>query len=668
MSTRATSPIAKTFTVLAHGYGYDSARLVQAPILDLLPDGLWPDDIERRAAACDDLIRRFAPHIKPEHYAAALAAALNLHDEYQLGTIRARLLAFRRRWHQEHPDEPLKIDLAKDKPTFDSTNQWWKHGKRRLTHALAHEIARRNRAGDWPNPSRESLARVAKPISRQVGDYPGDSEVSGLLREHPVAEARNETPPPPVPVRARPEYIHREKEEARFKQLVEEGSKLIVFLGLPGTGKTWLAEEVTRELMVSQVPFIRMSSGGFDTISDPQAAFVRLGIDPNKAICDDATALLAMLVSNPENAPGFVVLDNLRSADELRLLLPRQTESVIVATCRERGIAPPPGCRFIDVGKMDRLQAARLIKRRLPLVADVDAQQLALELHYHPLVINYACGLLQRHPRPVDEFCRDLGARLTRITRHVYTEDGQALLAVLSQTIKQVEERDPLAAVLLSLISCLRMLPFVSKHFLIAFRNVGQSTPGHSFLECEQALDVLRDFGLIDISESDITIHPFAQEVIRLKYLPGMILYAAHVAKIAKAIETYANEKAEGLADAGSDLAKMGIPLDSAGAAFTHALDFMTQLSLSATMCRLMDEFDPEACEYARKFVREHLLMMLEVMHENLMYERALCVIRAFCHYRKEWETDYEDCLAMAGAMLSATPPTPLSRSILQVP
>lgn len=174
--------IRQTLGNLAFGSGYSAARLVDSPMSELLPPD-WSSI--KRAAACDELIRRYMPLIDPPNYAAALAAALDINRDYDLQLLNQRLVAFRKRWHQEHPDYPLRVNLEHYEQTYDSTRKWWEGARDRLAHHLRQEIDRRNKVHNWPDPSTDSIERI---------------EAAAYLSEEPgqQALAPDQLPQPPT--------------------------------------------------------------------------------------------------------------------------------------------------------------------------------------------------------------------------------------------------------------------------------------------------------------------------------------------------------------------------------------------------------------------------------------------------------------------------------------
>jgi hypothetical protein len=168
-SDDAREKINQTLIKLADGSGYHVRKMLNARMLELLPAD-W--DQLKRAAACDELIRQYTPRIPRDNHAAAVQAALNLQNEYETSWLTPRLVEFRRRWHSEDESRPLKIDLADDNRTWDSTRKWWDAGKEMLVGSLVAEIRRRNQT-EWPEPGQEALDRI-KAALRLDEERPSD--------------------------------------------------------------------------------------------------------------------------------------------------------------------------------------------------------------------------------------------------------------------------------------------------------------------------------------------------------------------------------------------------------------------------------------------------------------------------------------------------------------
>jgi hypothetical protein len=190
-------------------------------------------------------------------------------------------------------------------------------------------------------------------------------------------------------------YVPRPALHDAFNQLVARGEKLIVLVGQAGMGKTWLARALTTGPDGS-APRIRVIDSKLDT-GDLQAALASHSMESKAPITGEPKEFLASLTCGSQ-APDFVVLDNLGSAEELRAHIPTTTRSVVVATCRTRGENPPEACRFLPVGRMETAEAVALVANRAPHLSEPDATELAKVLGAYPLVLHHACALLTHQP------------------------------------------------------------------------------------------------------------------------------------------------------------------------------------------------------------------------------------------------------------------------------
>lgn len=193
---------------------------------------------------------------------------------------------------------------------------------------------------------------------------------------------QNEQPSLAAPHRT---YVHRPELEEKFKDFVLNGAKVIVLHGLPGMGKTWLAEQLTCNQVTGEpAPFIDASRReGFSGVI--KCASLVAGLDPPDS--SDPVVQLTYLACS-EHAPPFIVLDNLDSANELTALLPRHTKSVIVATSR-RAVDPPTAFQAIHIDRMERAQSRDMARLQLPTLSDEDVEFLASAFGDYPLLINH---------------------------------------------------------------------------------------------------------------------------------------------------------------------------------------------------------------------------------------------------------------------------------------
>jgi hypothetical protein len=317
--------------------------------------------------------------------------------------------------------------------------------------------------------------------------------------------------PLPVPAVPRPEsvYISRPELEAEFAAHLESGAKLIVFHGFPGMGKTWLARAALESTAGEAVPEILVEAAGIAPKS-LAGLLSRYEVDSGGLLPGSEREALARLLGS-EQAPAFVLIDNLDSVDDLARLLPPLANvptTVVVATCRARSEAIP-ACRFIDVDTMSDTEAESLIQIGLPHLSPNDTAYLASELENYPLAIRFGCRILQHQTVGVEEFCREIKANAKEFASRARTEQGSTLLALLQRLIELVRQRDRLAFELLRFISLVRSKSLIEDRFLRQYaqwtRSPGSATGGFlglrefSLLLYGDAIGVLSDFGIIDL-------------------------------------------------------------------------------------------------------------------------------------------------------------------------
>lgn len=152
---------------------------------------------------------------------------------------------------------------------------------------------------------------------------------------------------------------------------------------------------------------------------------------------------------------------------------------------------------------MKKEQAIRMIQLRLPKMNERDAGSLASSLHNYPLAIHHACTLLEIGGTiSVDELSRDFRADIEELAGGIPLRDGATLLSILRYTLTLIEQRDPVAADLLTYICFTsRHVPGVPEVFLKYCLAVDAKSR-ISTTRYMQAVGVLHRFQLVDIDQS----------------------------------------------------------------------------------------------------------------------------------------------------------------------
>ncbi len=311
-------------------------------------------------------------------------------------------------------------------------------------------------------------------------------------------------------------YVRREAYERHFASLLEDGHMLIAFTGLSGMGKTTLAKHLATSEGGAVATVIRLTAGQLDT-RDIQTALRARGIDAREAIDQTPLGWLALLLTDA-NAPQFVVLDNLESAEELANLLPATCISTVIATCITEGAAPPPLCRLVPVRHMLPSEAAELVTQYLPTVQGEAVSLLVSTLHGYPLALVYACAVIKRGRVSVEQFCADMKDSVASLDIHARA-DGQRLSTVLAQIANMIEKQDRLAFDLLACLSTTGGISGATLHaFLFHYLGINYN-PYITKTRYEEALEVLWRASLVEYSnEHHIALHPHAWKILRVLF------------------------------------------------------------------------------------------------------------------------------------------------------
>jgi len=515
---RVKDPVEKAVEQIARTGGLSVSTLRATSLLGLLDirDKSWSS--QEVAVALAELIQKLTAQVTHPTHRLALRAALNtttaeeleeLGDTYrrhvaewvEKSTLPQRVADLRRCWDASNPSQALWFEddaKATDDAIYFVTRKWWYRGRERLATLLKSEIEWRNEQQTWERPSPDTLAAYADSI--RCDDVREQSQERPAGGQAYVTEDERADHLPSG-------YVRREREEARFNQLVTQGSKLIALVGPPGVGKTLLARALTVD-----APRIRVVSGRIE-LSHVEASLLkfRTGIDEISS-ADPAGSFVRLL---SDTSAQYIMLDCLNSTDELRMLLPPGLSPVpvIVAACRFQGETLPAGCDVLIIGRMTDSEAANMIQNRLPGVAPRDTARLAAVLEGYPLLVSHVSGLVAGGNLSIDKICRNPLAHFQRIARDVSTEDGAPLHEILTYLVSLVLQRSPAAYMVLVHVSSCGGMPHVRKDYLGYFL-AKMSGPHLVTIDLGLALRILVNFGFIEVGAAQITMHPFIQEAL----------------------------------------------------------------------------------------------------------------------------------------------------------
>jgi len=302
-----------------------------------------------------------------------------------------------------------------------------------------------------------------------------------------------------------PPYVERADLHAKFAQARKSGAKLIAFVGLAGMGKTFLVRRLARNSDGTEALRIRVMNG-VPWRADLEGALVASGMSAGQS--------MSALLCGPQ-APEIVVLDNFDTGDQLDVLRPINAKSLIVATCRAKGMNPPSDCYWIEVGSLDNGQALELIRLRASNLSDEDVRLLVSSLGGHALSIRIASTLLSRETISVSQFCDGLRNAPATVTDRIVTDSGESLAFILDQTYMAIYERDQLAAELLICLSFSIIQPATSQNFLQIY-HVANHSSRRELIHYANAIEVLVSYSIIEFDEeNDVALHPLVAATLR---------------------------------------------------------------------------------------------------------------------------------------------------------
>ncbi len=319
-----------------------------------------------------------------------------------------------------------------------------------------------------------------------------------------------------------PDFTGREKELAYLrKKFLDSGeahireAHIAGLCGAGGVGKTALARALCRELAESYpAAQLEIDLQGTSSPLDPYAAMRRLleRFYPGTRLPDEPAALSEVYRGALEENACLLLLDNARSAQQVKPLLP-PVPSAAVITSRWDFSLPAQGLHMLRLDVLEAGEAAALLITLLaPSTAPASIEALAKQCGYLPLALRIAAALLQANP---DWQIEDLLESL---------KDECRRLAALK------DPDDPDLDVEASLELSYRLLP---QDLQAAFRGLGVFgapfdlaaaqailTPPHWYTNGEgsgegsgrEALNSLRKHGLLEyrVESGDYSMHDLA--------------------------------------------------------------------------------------------------------------------------------------------------------------
>ena len=243
---------------------------------------------------------------------------------------------------------------------------------------------------------------------------------------------RGGSPPPRQLPAAAPHFCGRSAELTALRRITDEPADaglptIIAVTGAAGVGKTTLALQWAHEVAV-RFPDgqLHVDLRGYDPGSPAPSAevlagFLRsLGV-PESGIPADQTERAACFRSLLASGRVLVVLDNARSAEHVRPLLPATPGCTAIVTSRDSlaGLVVRDGAQRVDLDLLPLTDAVRLLRSLIGDRVEADpaaAQALAVQCACLPLALRGAAELAAARPAaPLADLVWQLGDRQQRL-------------------------------------------------------------------------------------------------------------------------------------------------------------------------------------------------------------------------------------------------------------
>jgi len=144
-----------------------------------------------------------------------------------------------------------------------------------------------------------------------------------------------------------------------------------------------------------------------------------------------------------------------------------------------------------------------------------DAAALADALYHYPLLMQYACKLIEFRGFPVSQFIEAANADPARMAKDAFTASGEILEVVLRELTDLLGTRSELALKILAFMALIGPEPVANWTELRRFMAIDRPTPGQ-LVEYESALRIASvEFGLLQVEDGLISAHPMLHDMFR---------------------------------------------------------------------------------------------------------------------------------------------------------
>lgn len=366
-----------------------------------------------------------------------------------------------------------------------------------------------------PPPTPDKILATVRSPQRPPWVHPGPSPLLDMARAAPY-RGRVSTPRP----EPQTSYIKRQRYHEEFELAVSEGHRLIALVGLPGTGKSRLAEELVAAASYEFCIYLRTN--------DRSSLLAQLASELSDR--DTATffsmeteqlerAFAAHLSS--DDAPDALILDDVEDSSLIARLVPPRAmlRTLVVVTSRE-DVLPAGYGKAITVTAMEEREAKELAQSLLPDASRQELHELVEVLGMLPLAIDHVCvGLLKDGVVDIEDACESLESDAARVMTQAGSRAGRTLTAAYKAILGKLEELEldgVQPAALLKLLGFLGPTAIPLELILPAFESaIGSDGKSGVALDFQAAANVLLEKHLITQHNDIIEIHSFTQALLR---------------------------------------------------------------------------------------------------------------------------------------------------------
>ncbi|MFJ3896848.1 AAA family ATPase [Streptomyces sp. NPDC090083] len=311
-----------------------------------------------------------------------------------------------------------------------------------------------------------------------------------------------------------PVFVDRPEIRAQFAEAVRQRKRIIVLYGEGGTGKTWAAQEFTREL-----DSVVVRANRPELMHDDMAQ----ALEDRGISCagDDGSvrrSFRKMLSS--DQAPAFVVLDDVQDERELRFYLPNDLLSRVVVTARTKIFSTPSHAFFVKVDSLSEEQAMCFLDSYLPNASRSEKLLLYRTLGGRVLAMRQACAYLTRYDVRIVDFVAALQHHRNGLLEQIPERTDVNLSYMYRDILSRVGESNPTAFSILKGISFTS--PTVIRRLLDCYAAAKMEKPTAPAIRdslLEGAYVALEELCIVerhhDVAIPVVSIHPLAQSILR---------------------------------------------------------------------------------------------------------------------------------------------------------